>query len=104
MNNSVSAAAVRFSLADLFRFVTVVAVLLGCVPFTGVPASLLLVAMALALATRQGLCAVFLYLAALIGANATHAEAAPAQLGSAFCLGLLVLGWYRLERFWKDGV
>lgn len=107
MSNSAAIAAdsqVRFSLADLFRFVTVVAVLLGCTPFTGVPAGVLLATMALALATRQGLCAVFLCLAALIGANATHAEAAPVQLGSAFCLGLLVLGWYRLERFWKDGV
>jgi hypothetical protein len=94
---------VRFSLADLFRFVTVVAVLLGCAPLTGLPAAALLAVMALALAARQGMCAVFLYLAALVGANAMNPQEAPIELGFTFCLGLMVLSWYRWERFWKDG-
>ena len=104
MNSSPATAPVRFSLADLFRFVTVVAVLLGCTPLTGVAASVLLAAMALALATRQGVCAVFLFLAALVGANAVNSQEVPSELGSTFCLGLLVLACYRFERFWQDGV
>ena len=99
-----AAPAARYSLADLFRFVTVVSVLLGCMPLTGVAASVLLALMALALVTRQGVCAVFLFLAALMGANAMNAQGMPAELGYTFCLGLVVLAWYRFERFWKDGV
>lgn len=105
MNASPTAAPTsRYSLADLFRFVSVVSVLLGCMPLTGVAASVLLAEMALALATRQGVCAVFLFLAALVGANAMNAREIPAELGYTFCLGLVVLAWYRFERFWKDGV
>lgn len=103
-SNPAAVSANRYSLADLFRFVTVVSVLLGCTPLTGVAASVLLAAMALALATRQGVCAVFLYLAAMVGANAMELRDAPTKLGFTFCLGLLVLAWYRFERFWKDGV
>ena len=64
---SAAASAARYSLADLFRFMTVVAVLLGFAPLTGVPAAVLLAAMALALVSRQGLCVVFLYLASATG-------------------------------------
>lgn len=94
----------RFSLADLFRFVTVVAVLLGCIPLIGAAASLLLAATALALVARQGLLAVFLFLAALMGANAMRPGQLPSELGYTLALGLLVFGWYRVERLWKDGV
>ena len=92
----------QFSLGSLLEYITVCGVLLSATPVVGLPGILALMAMALALAMRQGLLAIILWMtASLIADVPWRAEAAGSeaiqQLASlALAAGLVT--WYYVRR------
>jgi hypothetical protein len=97
-----AAPAAQFSLAELFRLVTIVSVLFGCMPLTGVLSGALLVLMVLALRVRQGLIVIGLFLTALLAVNEIEPFRWPAELNLTLLVGIAVLAWHRWERYCQD--
>jgi C4-dicarboxylate transporter len=92
----------QFSLAALMEFATLCGILSALFRASGIAASILLMAMALSLAARQGLLAVAMLMAALIAADAQaggmeRADAVQCQ-ATVILIAASLCVWYLLRR------
>jgi hypothetical protein len=91
----------QFTLADLFEFVTMCAILAALAPLVGVAAAVCLMLMALALSAWQGWLALALLMAASLAADWRDGPAADSGVGRQVVVMVLaggLSGWRHLRR------
>jgi hypothetical protein len=96
----------QFTLAALFEYVTLCAILAALSPLVGVASGVFLMLMALALIARQGWLALAMLMAASLAADWPYLPHAESSFGRQFFVLLLgggLAGWRHLRRSSRSG-